>query len=323
MNDIATKFEYQGRALTVVTIDGLPWFRLKEVCGWLEIANPRDAKGRLDEDEHRIIQRDDPEYSKFQAVGSTDTLKGGQQAFAIINESGLYTLIMSSRAATRKGTIQHKFRKWVTSEVLPAIRQTGKYEVTTPTTQTIIDPITGQTRKMSAYDPPITRGEASDIFKSLFDVSAKKFMIDNNLEDQLGKFITKKMKGVLKVLTDEVEEVRSVALNAEENITITRETLREIKKTNARQDIVLKRLESRIDSLTAENTQLRAAQEKTDRQVSVFKKQFTAVKEDIYKRLDVHRNRLNIHKKQIADFKETLGLNFEKVRRQFKGKKPH
>lgn len=88
--------------------DGEPWFVLADVCGALEIANPRDAAGRLDDDE-----RD--------AVGITDTIGRSQQQ-TIINESGLYSLILTSRKDGAK-----RFKKWVTSEVLPSIRKTGGY----------------------------------------------------------------------------------------------------------------------------------------------------------------------------------------------------
>ncbi|CFQ88082.1 MULTISPECIES: Bro-N domain-containing protein [Yersinia] len=57
----------------------------------------------------------------------------GRQGFAsIISESGLYTLILRCRDAVTPGTIPYRFRKWVTSEVLPAIRQTGKYDINKP-----------------------------------------------------------------------------------------------------------------------------------------------------------------------------------------------
>lgn len=52
---------------------------------------------------------------------------GGQQDFTIISESGLYTLILRCRDAVTPGTIPYRFRKWVTSEVLPQIRKTGRY----------------------------------------------------------------------------------------------------------------------------------------------------------------------------------------------------
>lgn len=85
-----------------------PWFVLADVCRSLEIANPRDAAGRLDDDE-----RD--------AVVIADAIGRAQQQ-TIINESGLYNLILTSRKEGAK-----RFKKWVTSQVLPAIRKTGGY----------------------------------------------------------------------------------------------------------------------------------------------------------------------------------------------------
>ena len=73
---------------------------------------------------------------KFQVVDSATlySIQGGEnqglipQAINLVNESGLYTLILRCRDATKPGTLPHRFRKWVTSEVLPAIRKTGRYE---------------------------------------------------------------------------------------------------------------------------------------------------------------------------------------------------
>jgi prophage antirepressor-like protein len=92
----------------VMDRDGEPWFILSEVCRKLEIVNPRDAASRLDDDEK-------------DAVGIADAI-GREQKSTIINESGLYSLILTSRKEAAK-----KFKKWVTGEVLPAIRKTGGY----------------------------------------------------------------------------------------------------------------------------------------------------------------------------------------------------
>lgn len=97
----------------VIDRNGEPWFFLSEVCKKLEIANSRDAASRLDEDE-----RD--------AVGITDIIGRAQQT-TIINESGLYSLILSSRKPEAK-----RFKKWITSEVLPTIRKTGAYHSKVP-----------------------------------------------------------------------------------------------------------------------------------------------------------------------------------------------
>lgn len=110
-NLINLSFE-TSQQIRIIDQNGEFWFIANDVCNILEIANARDALSRLDEDEKATHNLRTP-Y--------------GEQKFNIINESGLYTLILRSRKAMQKGTVQHKFRKWVTSEVLPSIRKTGTY----------------------------------------------------------------------------------------------------------------------------------------------------------------------------------------------------
>uniref|UniRef100_UPI0038D1A47B BRO family protein n=1 Tax=Haematospirillum jordaniae TaxID=1549855 RepID=UPI0038D1A47B len=101
-------FSFEGHGVrTIVDESGQPWFVASDVCLALEISNSRDAISRLDDDE--------------KSVGIADT-PGGQQEMNIINESGLYSLILTSRKPAAK-----RFKKWVTSEVLPSIRKTGSY----------------------------------------------------------------------------------------------------------------------------------------------------------------------------------------------------
>lgn len=106
------EFSFDGTSVRVMLVKGEPWWVASDVCGALRIVNHRDALGKLDADER--------------GVGLTDT-PGGQQSVAIINESGLFTLILRSREATKPGTPHHRFRKWVTAEVLPSIRKHGAY----------------------------------------------------------------------------------------------------------------------------------------------------------------------------------------------------
>lgn len=89
--------------------DGQPWFVAADVCAALDIANSRDAVSRLDADEKGVANTDTP---------------GGLQRVGVVNESGLYSLILTSRKPQA-----HAFKRWVTHEVLPAIRQTGGYMV--------------------------------------------------------------------------------------------------------------------------------------------------------------------------------------------------
>lgn len=102
-------FDFNGSEVRIVTRDGEPWFVAADVCRILEIANNRDAVTSLEDDE--------------KGVAITDTL-GGSQKVQIISESGLFALIFKSRKAEAV-----KFRKWVTSEVLPQIRKTGGYNL--------------------------------------------------------------------------------------------------------------------------------------------------------------------------------------------------
>jgi anti-repressor protein len=101
-------FSYEGNEVRTVRKDNETWWVLKDVCGILDIANSRDAALRLDEDE-----KDD--------VGITDAI-GRLQSTTVINESGLYSVILLSRKPEAK-----KFKRWVTHEVLPSIRKHGAY----------------------------------------------------------------------------------------------------------------------------------------------------------------------------------------------------
>lgn len=96
-----------------VMIDGEPWFVLADVCRVLEIGNPGQAATYLDEDEKQQVSAN---------IITNDVASGGRDPW-LINESGLYSMILRSRKPHAKA-----FKKWVTSEVLPAIRKTGRYE---------------------------------------------------------------------------------------------------------------------------------------------------------------------------------------------------
>lgn len=90
-----------------------PWFVLADVCNALGLSNPRDAARRLCADE--------------KGVDSIHSL-GGIQQMTVVSESGLYAVILRCRDAMTEGTAAYRFRRWVTNEVLPSIRKTGKYE---------------------------------------------------------------------------------------------------------------------------------------------------------------------------------------------------
>lgn len=101
-------FKYDRHEVRTVTIDGEPWFVAKDVCDVLDLGNNRMAVDRLDDDEKDVT--------------SIDTL-GGNQTLNIVNESGLYSLVLGSRKPEAK-----TFKRWITHEVIPQIRKTGQYQ---------------------------------------------------------------------------------------------------------------------------------------------------------------------------------------------------
>lgn len=109
--DAVFKFE-SATPVRMFNIDGNPWFAVSDICKALGLTNSRMSLKALDDDE--------------KGVSSTYTVKGAQK-ISVINESGLYTLILRCRDAVTPGTIPYRFRKWVTGEVLPQIRRTGRY----------------------------------------------------------------------------------------------------------------------------------------------------------------------------------------------------
>lgn len=109
MNELKVFNSEEFGDVRTVTINGDPWFVGKDVAAALGFTNPRDAISTHVFDEDKGVE-------------SIDTL-GGKQKMTVINESGLYALVFGSRLKSAQ-----RFKHWVTSEVLPAIRKTGSYQ---------------------------------------------------------------------------------------------------------------------------------------------------------------------------------------------------
>ena len=105
--NLTVEFEFDLTLVRTIAKEGQAWFVTKDVCDILDIGDASKAVSRIDDDERGT---------------TTVRTPGGPQEVLTVNESGLYSLIFTSRKAEAK-----RFRKWVTSEVLPAIRQTGRY----------------------------------------------------------------------------------------------------------------------------------------------------------------------------------------------------
>lgn len=119
MNNMMLRdLEFEGQGVRMTVRDEEPWFVLVDVCRVLEISNPSKAASRLDEDERGITSSYTPSSNRHGEFGyHVDVI--------IINESGLYSLILTSRKPAAK-----RFKKWVTGEVLPTLRRTGAYVMT-------------------------------------------------------------------------------------------------------------------------------------------------------------------------------------------------
>lgn len=135
------QFTFENHEVRTIILDGEPWFVVVDVCNALKLTNPAESVRKLDDDE--------------KGISLIDTL-GGKQEMCVISESGMYTLVLRCRDAVKPGTLPHRFRKWVTSEVLPQIRKTGSYQPSVPVnrqppkfryiiTMTVQDFVTGKT----------------------------------------------------------------------------------------------------------------------------------------------------------------------------------
>lgn len=116
-------FNYQDNEVRTVELNGEPWFVLKDVCGVLGLATVTRVAERLDGDE----------VSQTHLVDS----RGRRQEMTVVNESGLYNVILRSDKPEAK-----PFRKWVTAEVLPSIRRHGAYMTPETLQAAILNPDT-------------------------------------------------------------------------------------------------------------------------------------------------------------------------------------
>lgn len=108
MNQLQVFNNQEFGQVRTMTIDGSPWFVAKDVCECLDINNSRQALARLDSDEKNSVILND---------GTPGNPEKG-----IVNEYGLYSLVLSSRKPSAKA-----FKRWITHEVIPAIRKHGAY----------------------------------------------------------------------------------------------------------------------------------------------------------------------------------------------------
>lgn len=138
MNNEIQRFDFRGASLRTLTDEaGEPWFVAKDVCDILGHSNVSMALDRLDDDER----------SKFNL--------GRQGETNIVNEAGLYVLVLGSRKPEA-----HEFQRWVTHEVLPSIRRHGAYATDVTIDSILNDPDFGIRLLTNLKDERARRREA-------------------------------------------------------------------------------------------------------------------------------------------------------------------
>ena len=149
MNELQVFRNAEFGELTLLEIDNEPWFVGKEVAEKLGYENTKDSISRhVPEEDKRIFQRSE-----------NTTLDIPNRGLTIINESGLYSLILGSKLESAK-----RFKRWVTSEVLPAIRRTGSYS-NQPTGGKLLAMAVLEAQKLlDAKDEEIARMKPKEIF---------------------------------------------------------------------------------------------------------------------------------------------------------------
>lgn len=152
-NVIPFHFE-QHDVRVLLSDDGEPLFVARDVCRALGIETPQRAYARLDEDEKGVRQ--------------THTL-GGAQSVTVVNEAGLYSLIFQSEKPAAK-----PFRRWITHEVLPSLRRTGRYELGA---RDAVTPSRAAPRyaDLDADARTATNRKANDIAQALFRRAQQEF----------------------------------------------------------------------------------------------------------------------------------------------------
>jgi anti-repressor protein len=120
MNELQKVFSYNGAQVRTVMVNDEPWFIAKDVCEVLELDNVTRAIERLDDDEKDL---------------TTIQTLGGIQETNVVSESGLYSMVLTSRKPEAK-----QFKRWVTHEVLPSIRKHGMYATDNVIEKVLDDP---------------------------------------------------------------------------------------------------------------------------------------------------------------------------------------
>src|SRR5690625_485600 len=210
MNQLTKMFE--DKELTIIEKGNEPHFLLKDVCEILGIGNHRHVRTRLDKD-----------------VVSNYPLKtaGGMQQATFVNEDGLYDVILDSRKPEAR-----KFRKWITSEVLPSIRKTGGYELNTSELSPELQIMNNMVRALAKQEleQKQIKQELNNARKEISDVRQVFVLNPKNWRREVNDLIVKisKTKNSLDAYREtRLESYKRLEERARCNLTVRLENMRE------------------------------------------------------------------------------------------------
>jgi prophage antirepressor-like protein len=184
MSDIEL-FDFKGSEIRVVMIDGDPWFIAKDVVQVFEYATTAKLLQMVDDEDCMEINPQKLDCTKMVSSFTSNTFR-----LSLINESGLYAVIFGSTKPEAKA-----FKKWVTSEVLPSIRKTGKYEIK----QLAIEPVTNETIKVHIDALQYLTDNGDLQLASLLKTRFGNLLLAEQQKNLLGESVSYNLEGVVDV----------------------------------------------------------------------------------------------------------------------------
>lgn len=162
MQALQNVFSFQDKQVRVVLRDGEPWFVARDVCEVLDHSDTSTAIRRLDDDE-KLTQ--------------TMFVSGQNREVWLVNEPGLYSLILTSRKPEAKA-----FKRWITHEVIPAIRKTGAYAVD----QNKVVPLSERQALIQSLKLTAELAEEMEEVKSITHTHSQKLMeLEQKVDEQI------------------------------------------------------------------------------------------------------------------------------------------
>lgn len=187
MKSLQKVFNYNEQQVRTLLRNDEPWFVAKDICDVLDLGDVSKAVGRLDEDE--------------KGTNSIPT-PGGNQKVLIVNEPGLYSLILSSRKPEAR-----QFKRWITHEVLPSIRKTGSYEAPGSSRRADAMLLNAKTRQAK------TMIYAAKEFKNILSPESVQLLLAGATELMMGKALLSKPQIDVRFSISEIAEELGITPN--------------------------------------------------------------------------------------------------------------